>query len=350
MGLNSMNSMIVVKEEAVEGCKDSAFFKNSPVQWPLSNTFDPSNKLQAGEIKKTMNENRQGSNHLYPGQQQNVHSMLLPNDVKMVPRTNQAVSVNMSNPFFKTHFAGGSSGGSQNFAGAPTMKQQQSLGGIPVTAPHSVLPSGASMPGTTEPWFNSKASRAPAQLTIFYGGTVNVFDAISPEKAQAIMFLAGNGSLGACNIAQTRAQVQAAPTSKPGAEDVVYVNQPINTPPCSALSSPMSVSSHPVGQSGGGPTNIEAPARTTAAPISKVDAPKIATSMGHVTATTMIPSAVPQARKASLARFLEKRKERAMNSAPYNPSKNSVEGAANPGGSNGVSFSASSGPVNAGNS
>lgn len=99
-----------------------------------------------------MNENRQGSNHFYLGQQQNVHSMLLPNDVKMVPRTNQAVSVNMSNPFFTTHFAGGSSGGSQNFAGAPPMKQQQSLGGIPVTAPHSVLPSGASMATTTEPW------------------------------------------------------------------------------------------------------------------------------------------------------------------------------------------------------
>ncbi|KAK4400081.1 protein TIFY 7 [Sesamum angolense] len=33
-------------------------------------------------------------------------------------------------------------------------------------------------------------------------------------------------------------------------------------------------------------------------------------------------SAVPQSRKASLARFLEKRKERVMSAAPYNLSKN----------------------------
>jgi len=310
MGLNSKNSVIVVKEEAIEGCKDSGFFKGSPLQWPLSNTFDPSNKLQPGEIKKSMNENSQvGGTQFsmtpYSGGQQNLHSMLLPHEVKMVQRANQAAasSVNLTNPFFKTHFAGQPS------------KQP------------SILPSIA---GTTEPWFNSKASRGPAQLTIFYGGTVNVFDAISPEKAQAIMFLAGN----ACNIGQTRGQVQAPSSKLPAAEDAVYLNQqPINTPPCSAISSPISVSSHPP-PVGGGPTSNDGPPKTTG-----LDAPKIAaTSMGHV-----IPSAVPQARKASLARFLEKRKERAMNAAPYNPSKNNGEGTTTPGGFNGVSFSGSSG-------
>ncbi|GMP34220.1 hypothetical protein CsSME_00007186 [Camellia sinensis var. sinensis] len=37
LGLNSKDSVVVVKEEAVEGCKDSAFSKGSGVQWPLSN-------------------------------------------------------------------------------------------------------------------------------------------------------------------------------------------------------------------------------------------------------------------------------------------------------------------------
>lgn len=36
---------------------------------------------------------------------------------------------------------------------------------------------------------NSKASPAPAQLTIFYGGAVNVFDDISPEKVHLFLCL-----------------------------------------------------------------------------------------------------------------------------------------------------------------
>ena len=63
--------------------------------------------------------------------------------------------------------------------------------------------------------------------------------------------------------------------------------------------------------------------------------------MLSVAATPMMPSAVPQARKASLARFLEKRKERVMSTAPYNISKKSPE-CATPG-SNGMSYTASSG-------
>uniref|UniRef100_A0A5B7A904 Protein TIFY n=1 Tax=Davidia involucrata TaxID=16924 RepID=A0A5B7A904_DAVIN len=360
LGLKSKESVIVVKEETVEGCKDSS----SGVPWPLSNkvsalphfmsfktaqedktakimsdplpsgfmaistadAFDHAHKRPLGEIQKNFNHDRQGGSHFsitaYPVQQ-NAHSVHLPHDVKVHPVSGQTISVSMSNPFLKTHFTGAG----QNFAGSTT--KQQLLGGIPVTTPHPVLPSLGSVAGITEPWFNSKSSGAPAQLTIFYAGTVNVFDDISPEKAQAIMFLAGNGSTAASNTAQPRAQVQT-PTSKLAAGDGVFANQPMNTPPCSGLSSPMSVSSHPVGQSGSGSTNNDEvmAVKTTGVsttPVSKVDPPKIVTSLGPVSATTMIPSAVPQARKASLARFLEKRKERVMNSAPYNLNNKSPE-------------------------
>ncbi|KAK3043080.1 hypothetical protein RJ639_001195, partial [Escallonia herrerae] len=319
-----------------------AFFNGSAIQWPLSNTFEASNKRQSGEIQKNINQDRQGGTHFsmtaYPGQQ-NAHSVHLPHDVKMLSSSN---TVAMNNPFFTTHFAGAG----QNFPGAH-MKQQL-LGGVPVTAPQSIFPVG-SVAGTTEPWFTSKGSRAPAQLTIFYAGTVNVFNDISPEKAQAIMFLAGNGCSVASNVPPPRSQAQA-PNPKM-AEDVVFVNQPMNTPPSSALSSPLSVSSHPVGQPVGGSAKNDGPVKTTeglASPVTKVDSPKIPTSTGHASNTNMIsPSAVPQARKASLARFLEKRKERVMNSAPYNLSMKSAE-CATPG-SNGVSFSATSGPISAGN-
>ncbi|KAL7260274.1 hypothetical protein ACSBR1_006028 [Camellia fascicularis] len=352
LGLNSKDSVVVVKEEAVDGCKDSAFSKGSGVQWPLSNkvsalphfmsfkvaqdemkpkvmsdpvassgfmsistadAFDTTRKHRSGETQKV--HDGQGGAHFsmtnYPVQH-NALPMHFSHDLKMLPAANS-----MSNPFFKTHF----SGAAQNFAGA-TMKQQL-LGGIPVTAPHPMLSSLGSVAGTTEPWFNSKSSEAPPQLTIFYAGTVNVYNDISPEKAQAIMFLAGNG---ASNKAQPRAQVQV-PTSKQTGGDGVLGNQPTNnTPPNSGLSSPISVSSHPVGQSGNGLTaNGEMmaakPNGVSTTPLSKIDPPKI----GPLAANTMVPSAIPQSRKASLARFLEKRKERALNSAPYNISVKSPE-------------------------
>ncbi|PSR84865.1 Protein TIFY 6B like isoform 2 [Actinidia chinensis var. chinensis] len=291
-GLNTKDP-VVVKEEAVEGWdQDSAFSKGSGVQYPLSNTdaFDTTHKRLTGEMQ-------------------------------MHPAANQPISVSMSNPFFKTHFAGGG----QNFAGT-TMKQQL-LGRIPVTAPHSVLPSRGSITGTTEPWSCFKSSGSP-QLTIFYAGMVQVYDGISPEKAQAIMFLAGNGLCAATNTGQPRAQVQVPPSKQAGG-DCPLVNKPNNPPLCSGLSSPMSVSSHPVGQSGAGCSNEELAVRpmsgVSGTPVSKFDSPKIVTSLGPVAATTMISSAVPLARKASLTRFLEKRKERAMNSAPYNLCKKSPE-------------------------
>ncbi|KAK9275996.1 hypothetical protein L1049_005527 [Liquidambar formosana] len=379
LGMNSKEPLAVVKEEISDGSKDSGFALGSGIQWPFSNkvsalphfmsfkaaqedkpkkivadplassgfmsistadAFDPSHKRTTGEIQKTFNHDRQGGNHFsmtaYPVQHE-VHSVHRPHDAKMFPVSN--ISVSMSNPFFKTHF--GTTG--QNLADATV--RQQLAGGTPVTGPQSILHSVGSIAGVAEPWNTSKASGSPAQLTIFYAGSVNVYDDVTPEKAQAIMFLAGNGSLMASKAAHPRAQVQA-PISKLATTDGGVVNQPMNTPPCSGLSSPISVSSHTGAQSGSGSTSTDElmTSKTTGAqvtPVSKPDPPKTVSSLGSVGATTMIPSAVPQARKASLARFLEKRKERVMNTAPYNLNKNSPECATPE--SNGVNVSASSG-------
>ncbi|MQL41510.1 hypothetical protein EI012_26745, partial [Escherichia coli] len=104
----------------------------------------------------------------------------------------------------------------------------------------------------------------------------------------------------------------------------VHVSLPANVAPSSGLSSPLSVSSHAGAQSGSGSTSTDEflAAKTTGAPatpVSNVEPPKV------VSATAMLTSAVPQARKASLARFLEKRKERVMSVAPYNLDKKSEE-------------------------
>jgi len=295
MGLNSKESVVTVKEETVEGCIDSG----SGVPWPFPNKVST---LPHFMSFKTAQEDKK-TNAFCPayesasGEIQNAQSGHL------------------------------LAGAGQNFSGVTT--KQQFFGGIPLTFPHSALPSLGSVAGITQPWFNTKVSGGPAQLTIFYAGTVNVYDDISPEKAQAIMFLAGNGASIASNVAQSRAQVQP-PISKLAAADAFLRNHPVNAPPGSGLSSPMSVSSHPVGQSCSGSTsnNEVMTAKVTGVtttPENKVEPPKIVTSGGPVAATTMLPSAVPQARKASLARFLEKRKERVMNSAPYNLAKKYAE-------------------------
>lgn len=113
-------------------------------------------------------------------------------------------------------------------------------------------------------------------------------------QAQAIMFLAGNGSSVASNAANLKAQVQA-PSSKLAGGDGVPVNQPINAPP-SALSSPLSVSSHTGAQSGSGSTSTDElmGAKKTSgvpnSPVSKVEPPKILNAAGSVSTTPMMPS------------------------------------------------------------
>ncbi|XP_015957233.1 protein TIFY 6A [Arachis duranensis] len=315
MGLSSKEPLVVKEEINDDGSKDSGFTKGSTAQWLFSSKvsavphlmsfkvsqdekpFDSTLKFPAPELQKSFNHNGQGGFHFsmtpYPVQH-DVNSVNRPHDVKMFSVSNQAISVSVGNPYLKNHFASAA----QNIGSANV--KQTLLGGIPITPTIGAVAER-----------NVKTAPPSAQLTIFYAGTVNVFQDISAEKAQAIMLLAGN------ELAQPKVQ---AGGSKLGAGDSVAVN----TPPSSGVPSPLSVSSHSGAQSGSGSTSTDEflTAKTTGVPtgsVSKVEPPKV------VSATTMLTSAVPQARKASLARFLEKRKERVMNSAPYNLNKKSEE-------------------------
>ncbi|KAK6931623.1 Tify domain [Dillenia turbinata] len=354
LGLNLKESVGLVKEESTEPCnKDSVYGKGPGLNWPFSNkvsavhpflsfkvsqddrtkkllpdslassafmpiatadAFDATHKRSMDEIQKSFGHERQGSNHFsvtaYPVHNVDSHGVPHPHDMKMFPVSNQVISVPMNSPFSKPHFANSC----QNLPNPAT--KQQLIGGLCAMSSRSVLPPVGSVAGVTETWNNFKPAGPSAQLTIFYAGAVNVYDDITPEKAQAIMFLAGQGASMASNGVKVPE-----PTLKLSAGDGVHITQPISTPPCSALSSPISVTSHPIAQTRSGASSNEESVPTksigvSAAPVIK-DAPKISSSGGPVTAT-MVPSAVPQARKASLARFLEKRKERVMNAAPYN--------------------------------
>ncbi|KAL5999478.1 hypothetical protein ACLOJK_037763 [Asimina triloba] len=118
---------------------------------------------------------------------------------------------------------------------------------------------------------------------------VNVYDNISPEKAQAIMFLAGSRSSMASVSIHPRAALMQAVTPKLKVADGIHGSQSRVASPCSGISSQISVGSRP--------------------------------------SATLVPSVVPQARIASLARFLEKRKERVVNNGPYSLPTSSTENA-----------------------
>ncbi|XP_022942018.1 protein TIFY 6B-like isoform X4 [Cucurbita pepo subsp. pepo] len=303
LGLSSKEPLAMVKEEIDnDGVQDSGYTKSSGVPWssnkPAALPHLMPSKISAGD--KT--------------------SKLASDPVVVTSDQQRAAEIQMAGSILK-----------------------QPLGGVPVSsAPNSLFPPFGSIVGITEPWSSMKPTGgSPAQLTIFYGGTVNVYDDITPEKAQAIMFLAGAGAA-ISKIAHPKAQPHGMGAKMAAASDVAPTNQPVTTLPCPALSSPLSVSSHTGAQSASGSSCTDElrgakSNRVHTTPISKGEPLRIVNPIGSVTATAMMPSAVPQARKASLARFLEKRKERVMSSAPYNLSKKYSECAATE--SNGANFS-----------
>ncbi|RWR79589.1 protein TIFY 6B-like protein [Cinnamomum micranthum f. kanehirae] len=357
LGLNLKESVSVVKEETVDGSKDQVFMGGPGIQWAFANKvsalphflsfkaaqeerpkkmiFDPitssafqpvspanvfdSGHKAPGISQKTINLDRQGAHfamQAYPFH--SVDGSHCSQEIRTFPVSNHSFSVPMTNHFFKIHGALGGPIATTN----PV--KQQPLGGIPVANPHHIVPVMGSMAGTYASRNPSKLAAAPAQMTVFYAGTVNVYNDISPEMAQAIMQLAGNGSSVTANAAIPRAQVPAS-VPKHAVQDGTNGNQSQASSPCSGLSSPISVTSHAGAHSGGTSSNTDdlMAMKAVLPPRSQADPPQAITSIGAA-AGTLMPAAVPQARKASLARFLEKRKERVTNAAPY-PCKKSIE-------------------------
>ncbi|RZR75456.1 hypothetical protein BHM03_00058113 [Ensete ventricosum] len=160
---------------------------------------------------------------------------------------------------------------------------------------------------------------------------------VCAHRARAIMLLASKGSNVSSNaIINPRSEAPLPAAAKVLGSNGISAKQtliptPIYVvpPPCSGLSSPISVASHAGGGSNNNNNNnnnnddddAPRPRAVVAPPLVPTglqDTSKTsAAALGSRTATNNTPRAVPQARKASLARFLEKRKERMTNALPY---------------------------------
>ncbi|CAI9780058.1 unnamed protein product [Fraxinus pennsylvanica] len=331
MGLN-------VKQETPDETMDSGPVRSSAMQWSFSNkvsavpqllsfqgaqiekpktgfdslassglvtikttteAFNSDLKQYSGVMQKNIFPGNHGGFHYtvttHPAQNYEKHGLQEVGVPPVTIQANQTVSLATSTPIHQSFI----SSAGQSLTHSTSLQPLA----VPVTNPVPAVPSNSSVVDTTGLRSTSKTSGAPAQLTIFYSGSVCVYDNISPEKAQAIMLLAGNGF------------PMASRTTAPAASSPI---------PARVTQSPVVdefVSAGALG-SNNDLTAIK-PAGVGATP-NKLEPSKLVNMIESVPATFLSSGTVPQSRRKSLVRFLEKRKERVIDASPYT-SKQSVD-------------------------
>lgn len=340
---------LAVKQETSDEAIDAAPLRSAAMQWPLSSKFstqpqllsfhgsheenpktgfdslasaglvtittseiESDHKSYSGIMQNTIVPEKQGGIRYtvttYPTKHFNSHSINHPvtNQTKLMASPAMGASFHQS--FVAT-------------AGHHTMVplSPQPISAVPMPSPVQTMPSSSSIVGTTDLRNSSKISGAPAQLTIFYNGSVCVYDNVSADKAQAIMLLAGNGPPTTSNATAPAAPVQIS-TPRPSILESFVVNHPYGS--TTHRSSPAAKTSISLTQSIGWPGAISSELTASKqggilVSSNKVEPMKIVNSPGPVSAMFLPSSTVPQFRRKSLARFLEKRKERVINAAPY---------------------------------
>lgn len=167
------------------------------------------------------------------------------------------------------------------------------------------------------------------QLTMFYAGMVNVYDDVPVEKAQVLNLLAASAR--STKMTNLPPRSSAMPMSIATAGHAMPIMFPFSSNQSNRVF-PMT-SQAPLQKAQASIQPNPYAAVTLNADDSQINQ-SIATSSNQqeyskssdagITPAPLISRAVPQARKASLARFLEKRRERIITKAPY-PSKKSPD-------------------------
>ncbi|CAA7051302.1 unnamed protein product [Microthlaspi erraticum] len=320
LGLGSKNSPITVKEETSESSRDSA--PSRGMNWSFSNKVSAaSSQFLSFRPSQEDRHRKAGNYHLphsgsfmpssvadgYDSNRKSPYSSA--QGVRMFPNSNQqeeAMAVSITMPGLQSHYgAGGKSFISNNINSQP-------LVGVPIMAPPiSILPAPGSIVGTTDIRSSSKPSGSPAQLTIFYAGSVCVYDDISPEKAKAIMLLAGNGSPMPQAFSPPQTHQQVIHHARASVDSSAI--PPTYMPTVSYLSPEAGSSTNGLGAAMA-TRGFASTYHNNQTHASNINGSMAVSCSANVITQTV---ALPQSRKASLARFLEKRKERVTSVSPY---------------------------------
>ncbi|XP_047073884.1 protein TIFY 6a-like [Lolium rigidum] len=194
------------------------------------------------------------------------------------------------------------------------------------------------VPSSTVGVYGPRDLRNPeaTRMTIFYNGAVNVFD-VPMEKAHELLVQASRASIIPSTMHKSDSPVSA--DARFAAPEVSLVNKIAIqksenfVPRVPAISSPVPIMPQPAALSkstsssnneSAGPTSSGVPSAVPPASQASTAEP-LQQAISAAAAAAVTPRAVPQARKASLARFLEKRKERVSTVVPYPSSKSPLD-------------------------